>query len=386
MPKHVPVLLPSLWLALLLAGCGSKKAAEAPKNAGGPRPVLTTKVIVHDEPLYLDEIGSCAATEMVSIQAQVTGKIIKRAFADGADVKKGQLLFAIDPSPYQAALDQAKGALDQAKAKLQLDQINLQRAQDLQKKKVISPQDFDTASTNVSTDQAGIEAADAAVAAAQVNLNYCTIESPIDGRAGERQVDVGNIVTANSGSAVLLVVQKLDPIYTNFTVAQTDLEQVRQYLPKKSIKVETDLPDDKAPPRLGDLYFLDTSVQAGAGTIKAVGITPNPDHLLLPGAFVKVRLILDTLKDARLVPSQSVQISQAGPYVFVVKADGSLEQRPVTPGQRQGSMVVVTKGLNPGETVVTSGQIALAQGMKVKAQPDPAYNKEAMADAEPPKS
>ena len=307
MLKHSPAAYPALLLALLLAGCGSKKAAEAPRGAGGgPRPVLTTKVVTHDEPLYLDEIGMCAATESVSIQAQVTGQIIKRDFADGADVKKGQLLFTIDPRPYQAALDQAKGALDTNKAKLKLDQINLQRAEDLQKKKVISPQDFDTARTNVTTDEATIEAAQAAVAAAQVNLDYCTIESPIDGRAGERQVDVGNIVTANSGSAVLLVVQKLDPIYTNFTVAQTDLAQVRQYLPKGSIKVETDLPDDKAPPRLGDLYFLDTSVQAGAGTIKAVGITPNPDHLLLPGAFVKVRLILDTLKDARLVPSQTV--------------------------------------------------------------------------------
>ncbi len=377
MPK-VLLIFSAAAIAAFAVAC-SKPAVHPPTGEGDARPVLTTRVVTHDEPLYLDEIGSCAATESVSIQAQVTGKIIKRDFADGADVKKGQLLFTIDPRPYQAALDQAKGSLDTDKAKLKLDQINLERAQDLQKKKVISPQDFDTAQTNVASDEATAEASEAAVSAAQVNLDYCTIGSPIDGRAGERQIDVGNIVTANSGSAVLVTVQKLDPIYTNFTVAQSDLPEVRKYLLKGNIKVETELPDDKSPPRLGDLYFLDTTVQAGAGTIKAVGITPNPDHLLLPGAFVHVRLILDTLKDAALVPNQSVQISQAGPYVFVVRADGTLEQRPVTPGQRQGGMVVITQGLKAGETVVTSGQIALAQGMKVKAQPDPAYGEKAVA-------
>lgn len=376
MPK-VPFILFAAAVAVFSVVACNKPANHAPTGGGGARPVLTTRVVTHDEPLYLEEIGSCAATESVSVQAQVTGKIIERHFADGANVKKGQLLFTIDPRPYQAALDQAKGALDTNKAKLKLDQINLERAQNLQNKKVISPQDFDTARTNVASDQATVEAGEAAVAAAQVNLDYCTIESPIDGRAGERQVDAGNIVTANSGGAVLVTVQKLDPIYTNFTVAQSDLAEVRKYLPKGNIKVETSMPDDPSPPRQGNLYFLDTMVQPGAGTVKAVGITPNPDHLLLPGAFVHVRLILDTLKDAALIPNQAVQISQAGPYVFVVKADGTLEQRPVTPGQRQGDQVVITQGLKAGETVVTSGQIALAQGMKVKAQPDPAFNKAA---------
>ena len=207
--------------------------------------------------------------------------------------------------------------------------------------------------------------------AAQVNLDYCSIRAPIDGRAGLRQVDVGNIVTLGSGTAVLLTIQRLDPIYTDFTVAESDLAQVRQF-PKEHIKVETNLPDPNVPPRLGDLYFLDTAVQAGAGTLKARGITPNPDHALLPGAFVRVRLILDTLKDACLVPNQAVQISQRGPFVFIVKADNTLEQRPVKPGQRQGELTVISEGLKPGETVVTSGQLALAPGMGINPQPDPA--------------
>ena len=359
----------ALTAACVLTACGQPKNATAPKPP--PRLVTVTKVVTHDEPLYLDEIGTCVAMETVSVQAQVNGQITERKFADGADVKKGDLLFIIDPRPYQAALDQAKGALAQNKAQLELDKINLSRAQDLSAKKVVASQDLDTAKTNVQTDTAKIQSAQAAVDAAQVNLDFCSIRAPIDGRAGLRQVDVGNIVTLGSGTAVLLTIQRLDPIYTDFTVAESDLAQVRQY-PKEHIKVETNLPDPNVPPRLGDLYFLDTAVQAGAGTLKARGITPNPDHALLPGAFVRVRLILDTLKDACLVPNQAVQISQRGPFVFIVKTDNTLEQRPIKPGQRQGDLTVVSEGLKPGETVVTSGQLALAPGMAVNAQPDPA--------------
>ncbi len=364
----------SLAAACVLTACGQPKSTTAPKPP--PRLVTVTKVITHDEPLYLDEIGTCVAMETVSVQAQVTGQIVERKFADGADVKKGELLFTIDPRPYQAALDQAKGTLAQNKAQLELDKINLSRAQDLSAKKVVAPQDLDTAKTNVQTDQAKIQSAQAAVDAAQVNLDYCSIRAPIDGRAGLRQVDVGNIVNPGSGTAVLLTIQRLDPIYTDFTVAEGDLAEVRRF-PKETIKVETALPDSSDAPRLGDLYFLDTAVQAGAGTLKARGVTPNPDHLLLPGAFVRVRLILDTLKDACLVPNQAVQLSQRGPYVFVVKADNTLEQRPVKPGQRQGDLVVVAEGLKPGETVVTSGQLALAPGMAINPQPDPAAPKTA---------
>ena len=193
-------------------------------------------------------------------------------------------------------------------------------------------------------------------------------------------MDVGNIVTVGTGTAILLTIQRLDPIYTDFTIAQSDLPQVRQYLPENNLKVETDLPDPHIPPVQGNLYFLDTQVQAGAGTIKARGITPNPNRVLLPGAFVHVRLILHTIKDACLVPNQSVQISQRGPFVFVVKPDNTLDLRGVKPGQRQGELTVLTEGVQPGEVVVTSGQLALAPGMTVNAQPDPAYNKQGTAN------
>lgn len=354
-------------LVSLLAGCGGSKPAPAAPQAA-PKAVITAPVLTRDVPRYLDEIGTCAATESVAVQAQISGQITERNFADGADVKKGDLLFTVDPRPYQAILAQAEGTLAQNHAQLDLDNINLKRIVDLQKKQVVTPQDLDTAKTNVATDEAKIQSAEGAVAQAKVNLDFCSIRSPINGRAGLRQVDVGNIVNASSGSAVLLTIQKLDPIYTDFTISESDLPEVREFQSKNKLKVETDLPDDNNPARQGDLYFLDTSVAAGAGTIKARGITPNADHLLLPGAFVKVRLILETIKNAALVPSQAVQISQAGPFVFVVKSDNTLEQRPVKPGQRQGDLMVIEDGVKGGENVVVSGQLALSPGLKVTPQ------------------
>src|SRR6202011_2556106 len=195
-----------------------QRGVETAKTTQPPvRPVLVTKVISKDVPLYLDEIGTCAAYETVQIQAQVSGQIIARHFQDGADVKKGDLLFTIDPRPYQAALEQAQ-------AQAALDQVTLKRQAELRARNVTSPQDFDTA-------QANAHKSEAAAAAAQVNIDFCYIRSPINGRAGLRLVDVGNIVSGNTGSgAVLLTIQGLDSIYTDFTVAETDLALLRKYL------------------------------------------------------------------------------------------------------------------------------------------------------------
>src|SRR5438094_8775402 len=288
------------------------KASEV-KGAQPPtRSVLVAKVITKDVPLYLDEIGTCAAYETVQVQAQVSGQIIARNFQDGADVKKGDLLFTIDPRPYQAALEQAQGQLGQAQSKLVLDQITVKRQQELRARNVISPQDLDPAQATVKSDEATVKTAEGAVAAAQVNLDYCNIRTPINGRAGLRLVDVGNVVTGGNGGgggAVLLTIQGLDPIYTDFTVSETDLPLVRRYLGGPNVKVQTNSPDENLPPRGGDLYFVDTAVQPGAGTVKARAVTPNPDHALWPSEFVRVRFILDKLNDAALVPSQTVQIS-----------------------------------------------------------------------------
>src|SRR5213082_2757611 len=352
-PRWAYVVFAVLAVLVLLRsfqqGIGTSGTAHAPV-----RPVTVAKVVAKDVPLYLDEIGTCAAYETVQVQAQINGVIIGRHFQDGSDVKKGDLLFTIDPRPFQAALDQAK-------AQAELDQVILKRQEDLRARKVISQQDYDTAVANAQKSQAATEAA-------QVNLDWCYIKSPINGRVGLRNVDVGNLV--GPSTTPLVTILGLDPIYTDLTVAENDLPLVRKYLGGPNINVQTYLQDGSIMPRTGDLYFIDNAVQPGSGTLKARGVTPNPDRALWPSEFVRVRFILDMLKNAALVPAQAVQVSQSGPFVFVVKPDNTVDLRPVKPGQSQeGDLTVVESGVKPGETVVVTGQLALAPGAKVAPQP-----------------
>lgn len=339
-------------LVLVLRGAGGKKKTTATPP---PRPVEVVSVIQQDVPLYLDEIGTTAAFETVQVQAQVSGQIIAREFQDGAEVKKGDLLFRIDPRPYEAALASAK-------ADYELSQSNMQRQTQLQSRNVSATQEVDIARATAGRTQA-------ALAAAQVNLDFASIRSPIDGRIGLRNVDVGNVV--GPSSPPLVTIQGLDPIYTDFTVAEPDLPLVRRYLENPNLKVVTDADGDNVDPRTGNLYFIDNAVQPGAGTVRLRGVTPNPDRALWSSQYVKVRLILDILKDAKLVPSGAVQIGQNGPYVFVVRPDSTLDLRPVKPGQAQGDLVVISEGVSAGESVVVSGQLQLSPGMKVNAKPAP---------------
>lgn len=365
--KRVHVIGGIIALILLVlsvrAFVGRQRATPPP----APRPVAVAKVTEKDVPLYLDEIGTCTAFETVQVQAQVSGQIISRNFQDGADVKKGDILFTIDSKPYRAVLEQALGQLAQAKSQLVLDQITLRRQQDLRSKSVTSPQDLDLAQGTVNNDEARVKSAEAAVVSAQWNVDNCEVRSPIDGRAGLRLVDAGNVVTSGSAGngTVLVTIQGIDPIYTDFTIAEPDLPLVRKYLGGPNLKVLTDAEDDQIPPREGTLSFIDNAIQSGSGTVKARAVTPNPDRALWPAQFVRVRLILDVLKNSKLVPSSAVQIGQNGPYVFVVKQDSTLALRQVKPGQRQGDQTVIAEGVNTGETVVISGQLQLAPGTKV---------------------
>ena len=337
---------------LTLRSCASRHETAAPPP---PRAVAVAKVITKNVPLYLDEIGTCTAAETVQVQAQVSGQIISREFEDGADVKKGDVLFRIDPRPFQAALSSAH-------ADAALAHATLQRQTELRSKQGVAGQDYDVATANAMK-------ADAAVAAAQVNLDYCTIRSPIDGRTGIRNVDIGNLV--GPSSPPLVMVQRLDPIYTDFTIAEPDIPLVRQHLNGLPLQVLTENENDKIPPVRGELTFIDNAVQPGVGTVRARATTENRDRALWPAQFVRVRLILETLKNAMLVPSNAVQVGQNGPYAFVVKPDSTLELRQLKPGQRQDAdTTVILNGLKPGETVVTRGQLQLAPGMKVAAQED----------------
>jgi multidrug efflux system membrane fusion protein len=351
-----------LLLACVSCNRGSAKAASP---ATLPPPLVTVvRATAQDVPQYLDEIGRNAAFESVSVMPQVAGRITERRFQDGENLKKGQLLFVIDPRPFKAQLDSAQANLAQAKAALELAKIQFARDEELVGTRAISKQDYDTKKSTVDVNEAQVEAAQAAIETAQVNLDYCYIHSPIDGRAGARLVDVGNVVQANTTS--LLSIQRLDPIYANFTITERDLPDVQREMSRNTLRAFVQLPGDpENGARPGKVEFLDNAVQNATGTVNLRATMSNPDHHFWPGQFVNVKLVLTTHKGAVLIPSQATQMSQQGPFVFVIKADDTAELRPVTLGQRQGSDVVITSGLAAGERVVLAGHLLVRPGNKV---------------------
>jgi multidrug efflux system membrane fusion protein len=349
-------------VALFPVAC-SKKVTAAPDLP--PTSVTVSTAVSHDVPVYLDEIGKNGAFESVTVTPQVGGRITERHFEDGENLHRGQLLFVIDPRPYQAQLDSAQASLAQAKAALELAKIQFARDEELIGTKAISKQDYDTKKSTVDVDQAQVDAAQAALETAKLNFEYCFIHSPIEGRAGARLVDIGNVVQANTTS--LLLIQRLDPIYADFTITERDLPSVQKQMARGNLQAQVRLPSDgEDHTRSGKLTFLDNAVQNGSGTVNLRATIPNSDHHFWPGQFVNVRLVLSTEKGAVLIPNEATQISQKGPYVYVVKPDQTAELRLVTLGQRQGGNVAVTSGLAAGENVVLTGQLTIVPGFKVK--------------------
>ena len=347
--------------ALFFGGCAKQ---APPAFSRPPAPVTVAAAVSQDVPLYLDEVGRCVAREVVSVQPEVSGRITEIHFSDGADLKKGDPLFTIDPRPFQAQLSLAEANLAQAKAALDLAKIQFNRVQDLVESKAIARQDYDTRKNAVDVAGAQVKQYEASVESARLNLEYTAIRSPIDGRAGHRLVDVGNVVSANS--TALLTIERLDPIYADFTVSENDLSDVQRYTNKKTLRTEVRLPDEPDKPVVGQLTFLDTMVQAASGTVMLRATVPNSNHRLWPGRFVNVRLVLNTLPKAVLVPATAAQNSAKGPFVYVVKEDSTAEARPVTLGQRQGDLIVIADGVKPGEQVVINGQLAVTPGGKVQ--------------------
>ncbi|HWO43070.1 MAG TPA: efflux RND transporter periplasmic adaptor subunit [Candidatus Eisenbacteria bacterium] len=348
------------FLVVVLSGCEKQAPPQVERP---PAPVSVAAAVKDDVPVYIDSIGKIVAREVVSIQPQVSGRIIGIHFADGAEVKAGQLLFTIDPRPFRAQLAAAEANLAQARAALDLAKINFARVENVADSRAVSRQDYDAKKNAVAVAEAQVKQGLAAVENARINLDYCTIRSPIDGRAGERLVDIGNVVSANSGS--LLVIQSLDPIYADFTVPQNDLTAVQRNMTRGALRVEVRLPDLPDKPREGKLSFLDNAVQEGTGTVRLRSTIPNRDRLFWPGRFVNVRLILDVRRGAVLIPAAAPQMSAQGSFVYVVKEDSTAELRPVKLGQRQGDLVVVTDGILAGEQVVVAGQLGVTPGGKV---------------------
>ena len=350
-------------MLLSTVACSRSNVQAAPAM---PAPLVTVvKATAKDVPQYLDEIGRNTAFESVTVTPQVGGRIVERQFQDGENLRKGQLLFVVDPRPYKAQVDAAQATLAQNKAALDLAKIQFARDQEVIGERAISKQDYDTKKNAVNVDQAQVEAAEAALETANLNLEYCYIHSPIDGRAGARLVDVGNVVQANSTS--LLSIQRLDPIYATFTITEGDLPAVQKQMSRGLLNAAVRLPSDlESTARIGRVEFLDNEVQNGTGTVNLRATMTNPDHHFWPGQFVDVKLILSTDKNAVLIPNQATQISQKGPFVYVVKGDDTAELRPIKLGQRQGDDIVVTEGIAPNERVVLAGQMLVRPGGKVR--------------------
>jgi membrane fusion protein, multidrug efflux system len=346
---------------LALYGCGKETPASLERP---PAPVTVATAVARDVPIYIEAVGKIVPREVVDIQPQVSGRITKVHVADGADVKAGEVLFTIDPRPFQAQLNQAEANVAQAQAALNLAKINFARVESVTDPRAVSRQDYDTKKNAVEVAEAQLGQARAAVETARLNLEYCTIRSPIQGRAGQRLADAGNIVMANNTS--LLIIQRLDPIYAEFTVPENELTEVQQNMARRSLRVEVRLPDEPDRGREGKLTFVDNSVQDGTGTVKLRATIENKDRRFWPGRFAKVRLILDTQQQAVLIPAGAPQMSAKGSFVYVVKSDSVAELRPVTTGQLQGDLIVIDKGLKAGEQVVTSGQLGVTPEGKVQ--------------------
>jgi len=397
----------------VFVGCTNKAAQQG--FARPPAPVSVTAAVMQDVPTYLDAIGKTVAREVVSIQPQVSGRITKINFTDGANVRKGDLLFTIDTGPFEAKLHQAEANVSkdlalkkQAEANLAKDvaqakwgEVQVKRYGELVKGGVVPREQYeqlrataDSLNATVDADRAAVHSADesikvdsAAVDSAKLELSYCYIHAPIDGRAGQRLVDIGNVVspggsgTGSAGSSTnttpasnsLLIIERLDPIYADFTISQNDLANVQQQMHAGTLKTEVRLPD-ATDPIAGQLTFLDSAVQNTTGQVNLRATVPNSDHRFWPGRCVNIRLVLSTIRGAVLVPATAPQMSAKGSYVYVVKQDSTAEQRQVTLGQRQGDLIVVEQGVSPGEQVVINGQVGVTPGGKVRIEQAPATN------------
>jgi len=393
----------SLAAGLATAACGSNTSAAGTSSGGGGRggrgrgadggvaPVVTAKVAQRDVPVDIASIGNVEAYTTISVRSQVTGQLQETFFREGDFVKQGDDLFAIDRRPFEAAVAQAeanvtrdKALMAQAEAQLARDaanaeyqQLSAERQAQLQQRGIISKDaaeqvraQADATAALVKADKANVESAkaqlaagEAAVDTARVQLSYTRIKSPINGRTGTLSVKVGNLVTANNTE--LMTIAQVQPVLVTFTVPAVHLPTVKKHMTDNRLQVTAVPQDADAQPAVGHLTFVDNAVEMTTDTIKLKATFDNPDRRMWPGQFARVSLRLTTIPHARVVPTQAVITGQDVKYVFVVKADQTVEQRTITPAQHVDQDTVIEKGLQPGEVVVTEGQLRLEQGTRV---------------------
>lgn len=380
-----------VFLGLLLCGCGKR---QAPAAAGAPPavPVSVAQVERASVPTELKVVGTAEASAIVQVKSQVAGELMRVGFTEGGNVAKGDLLFEIDPRPFEEALRQAEAAagrdkalIAQAEAALARDAAQARFAEsdaaryaELQKAGVVSRAQYDQSRTGADVaretaraTQASIDSARAALQAdvsaidsARLNLAYCRIQAPISGRTGNLLVHAGNLVKVND--VPLVVIHEVSPIFVNFNAPEQHLATIRRLSATGSLAVQAVPRDTPNRSALGHVAVIDNVVDFSTGTIHLKGVFDNRDGLLWPGQFVDVILTLDTVRDATVAPAEAVQAGQRGPFVYVVKADRSVENRPVTPGATYGNRTIIEKGLAPGETVVTDGHLRLFPGARIR--------------------
>jgi len=355
---------------LLLAGAAAFAFRYAPgSRAAMPKPVVAVpvnvaRVVLKTVPVRLRAIGNVEPFTTVAVKARIDGQIVAVHFKEGDEVHKGDTLFEIDRRPLQAQLQQAQANL--LKDRALLDHANEQdkRYKDLLEKKFVSPDAYAQIRTNSETAAAQVSADQAAIESARLQLDYCTIRSPITGYAGKIQIQEGNLVKANDTFS-LVVINQVVPINASFSVPEQSLSAVRKYQADGELQVTAQVPNSGFAPVPGKLSFIDNTTDATTGTIKLKAQFPNTDKALWPGQFVDVILTLTHQDNAIVVPPTAIQNGPNGQYVFIVKPDGTVDMRDVKVARSEGDFTVVASGVTPGDTVVTVGQLRLAPGTKV---------------------
>ncbi|HXV84812.1 MAG TPA: efflux RND transporter periplasmic adaptor subunit [Candidatus Binatia bacterium] len=349
---------------------GGQSGGRAQGRSGGGRargavPVLVATATQKAMPVQIRAVGNVEAYSTVSVKSQVTGVLMQAHFKEGQDVKKGQLLFTIDPRPLEAVLKQAEANLARDTAQLQNAREQARRYAELFKKQYVSQEQYEQIRTNAAALEAVVEADKAAVENAKVQLSYCYIYSPIDGQVGSLLVNEGNLVRVNDG-APLVVINQVSPINVTFSVPEQNLVDIRRHMAQGSLKVEARFQSDEGRPEQGNLAFIDNAVDRTTGTIRLKAEFKNADRRLWPGQFINVALTLSTQGDAVVVPSEAIQVGQEGQHVFVVKPDKSVEMRPVVVARTDEGEAVIAKGLQAGEQIVREGQFLLGPGTRVE--------------------
>jgi membrane fusion protein, multidrug efflux system len=363
MKTRAHILQTSLAAFLLLAtGCSNKEAVQAAKPIAAA-PVRIATVASRTMPVELQAIGNVEAISAVTIKAQISGQLMRVHFKEGDFVKKGQLLFTIDRQPFEAALRQAEGTLAKDQAQSLNSKLDAERYQGLGKQGIVSKQQVDAADAAANAMAATVAADKAAVETAKINLEYTSIYSPINGRTGSVGVKEGNLVKAND-VPILVTINQIEPIYVSFSIPEQQLAELKQYSNTKSLKVDA-APQGSTQHFQGKLTFIDNSVDLTTGTIKLKATFDNAAHMLWPGQFADVNLTLKSQPNAIVVPTAALQTSQNGTYVYVVDQDLTAKQQPVKVGWNVGEDTVIASGLQPGQRVVTDGQLRLTPGAKV---------------------